>query len=82
MNKKKGQLHRDFDAFRLQWDVLNFYERFEQVVAHVLSVAISLVILVSLWQLIRAVVTLLVSDALNPLDHAVVQTTFGMVMTL
>jgi uncharacterized membrane protein (DUF373 family) len=82
MSKKKSRLRRDFDAFQLQWDVLNFYERFEQLVAFVLSVVISLIILVSLWQLIRAVVTLLVSDALNPLDHAVFQTLFGMIMTL
>jgi uncharacterized membrane protein (DUF373 family) len=32
--------------------------------------------------LIRAVISLLVSDALTPLDHAVFQTVFGMVMTL
>ncbi|NKJ49268.1 diguanylate cyclase [Burkholderia sp. SG-MS1] len=62
--------------------MLSFYERFEQLVAHVLSVVISVIILVSLWQLIRAVISLLVSDALNPLDHAVFQTIFGMVMTL
>jgi uncharacterized membrane protein (DUF373 family) len=82
MDRKKSRLRRDFDALRLQWDVLTFYERFEQLVAHVLSLVISVIILVSLWQLIRAVTALLVSDALNPLDHAVFQTVFGMVMTL
>ncbi len=82
MERKKSWLRRDLDALRLQWDVLTFYERFEQLVAHVLSVVISIIILVSLWQLIRAVISLLVSDALNPLDHAVFQTIFGMVMTL
>jgi uncharacterized membrane protein (DUF373 family) len=82
MDRKKNWLRRNFDALRLQWDVLSFYERFEQLVAHVLSLVISVIILVSLWQLIRAVTALLVSDALNPLDHAVFQTVFGMVMTL
>lgn len=82
MERTKGRLRRDFHAWRLQWDMLTFYERFEQLVAHVLSVVISIIILVSLWQLIRAVISLLVSDALNPLDHAVFQTIFGMVMTL
>lgn len=47
-----------------------------------LSLVISLIIPVSLWQLMRAVATLLISDALNPLDHAVFQAIFGMVMTL
>ena len=82
MESKKSWLRRDIDALRLQWDMLTFYERFEQLVAHVLSVVISIIILVSLWQLIHAVISLLVSDALNPLDHAVYQTIFGMVMTL
>ena len=82
MERKKSWLRKDLDALRLQWDVLTFYERFEQLVAHVLSLVISVIILVSLWQLIRAVTALLVSDALNPLDHAVFQTAFGMVMTL
>ncbi|MFM0037561.1 phosphate-starvation-inducible PsiE family protein [Paraburkholderia strydomiana] len=82
MDGKKSWLRRDFDALRLEWAVLTFYERFEQLVAHVLSVVISVIILVSLWQLIHAVTALLVSDALNPLDHAVFQTVFGMVMTL
>lgn len=82
MEGKKSRLRKDFDAWRLQWDMLTFYERFEQLVAHVLSVVISVIVLVSLWQLIRAVILLLVSDALNPLDHAVYQTIFGMVMTL
>ncbi|WP_028229839.1 phosphate-starvation-inducible PsiE family protein [Paraburkholderia mimosarum] len=82
MESKKSWLRKDLDALRQQWDMLTFYERFEQLVGHVLSVVISIIILVSLWQLIRAVSSLLVSDALNPLDHAVYQTIFGMVMTL
>jgi uncharacterized membrane protein (DUF373 family) len=82
MKRKKGWLRSDLNALRLQWDMLTLYERFEQLVAHVLSVVISIIILVSLWQLIRAVISLLVSDALNPLDHAVFQTIFGMIMTL
>ncbi|REG49852.1 uncharacterized membrane protein (DUF373 family) [Paraburkholderia sp. BL6669N2] len=82
MESKKGWLRKDLDALRLQWAMLTFYERFEQLVAHVLSVVISIIILVSLWQLIQAVISLLVADALNPLDHAVYQTVFGMVMTL
>lgn len=82
MDEKQSWLRRDFDALRLEWAVLTFYERFEQIVAHTLSVVISVIILVSLWQLIHAVIALLVADALNPLDHAVFQTVFGMVMTL
>lgn len=82
MNEKGKTIRRVMDAFRLEPRVLGFYERFEQAVAHILSVVISVIIAISLWQLIRAVVVLLVLKALNPLDHAVFQTVFGMIMTL
>lgn len=72
----------NLDKIRPQWSMLTFYERFEQVIAHILSIVISVVVLVSLWQLIRAVVVLLLSWAFDPLDHAVFQAVFGMVMTL
>lgn len=68
--------------FRHQWSVMTFYERFEQVVALVLSAVIAVIIVVSLLQLIQIVFTLLIIDAFNPLDHKVFQTVFGMIMTL
>lgn len=72
----------NLDKLRLQWRVLTIYECFEQIIAHILSIVISAVVLVSLWQLIRAVIALLLSGAFDPLDHAVFQAIFGMVMTL
>lgn len=81
MNKPR-QVPVKLDDLRLQWRVLTLYERFEQVIAHILSVVISVIIVISLWQLIRAVVALLLSGSLNPLDHAIFQAVFGMVMTL
>lgn len=72
----------NLDKLRLQWRMLTFYERFEQIISHILSLVISVVILVSLWQLIRAVIALLFSGAIDILDHAVFQAVFGMVMTL
>ncbi|MCX8145701.1 MAG: phosphate-starvation-inducible PsiE family protein [Azovibrio sp.] len=65
-----------------QWRVMSFYERFEQVIALILSGVIAVIIVISLIQLIRVVVTLLLVDAFNPLDHSVFQTVFGMIMTL
>ncbi|WP_425472602.1 phosphate-starvation-inducible PsiE family protein [Tepidimonas aquatica] len=62
--------------------MMTLYERFEWVVALVLSVVIAVIIVTSLVQLIRVVFTLLVLDAFNPLDHQVFQTVFGMIMTL
>jgi uncharacterized membrane protein (DUF373 family) len=40
------------------------------------------VVVISLFQIIRALVVLLAGDAFNPLDHAVFQNLFGMIMTL
>ena len=82
MNEKRNAASRVMDALRLEPRILGFYERFEQAVAHILSVVISVIIAISLWQLIRAVGVLLVGKALNPLDHAVFQTVFGMIITL
>ncbi len=67
---------------RSQWRLMTVYERFEQFVAITLSGVIALVIVISLIQLIRLVFTLLVMDALNPLDHKVFQLVFGATMTL
>ncbi len=69
-------------VLRDQWAVMSFYERFEQVIALVLSAVIAVIIVVSLFQLIAIVFTLLILDAFNSLDHKVFQTVFGMIMTL
>lgn len=71
-----------FQVLRDQLAIMSFYERFEQVVALVLSAVIAVIIVVSLFQLISIVFTLLVLDAFNPLDHEVFQSVFGMIMTL
>jgi uncharacterized membrane protein (DUF373 family) len=67
---------------RVQWRLMSFYERFEQVVAMTLSLVIAVIIVISMVQLIRVVGTMLLVDAFNPLDHAVFQNVFGMIMTL
>ncbi|MGC9163764.1 MAG: phosphate-starvation-inducible PsiE family protein [Thiomonas sp.] len=72
----------EFEKFRAQWQLMSLYERFEQVIAVVLSVVIAVIIVASLLQLMRVVWSLLIVDAFNPLDHKVFQTVFGMIMTL
>lgn len=71
-----------YRLFRDQWAFMSFYERFEQVVALILSVVIAAIIVVSLIQLTSVVFTLLIIDAFNPLDHKVFRSVFGMIMTL
>jgi uncharacterized membrane protein (DUF373 family) len=67
---------------RRHWPLMTAYERFEHVVAFLLSLVIAMLIAVALIQLYVRVVPLLVSGALDPLDHEVFQSLFGMVMTL
>jgi uncharacterized membrane protein (DUF373 family) len=71
-----------FQTLRDQWVIMSFYERFEQVIALILSSVIAVIIVVSLMQLISIVFRLLIVDAFNPLDHKVFQSVFGMIMTL
>lgn len=80
MHKESGRTA--LDEMRSQWRLMTVYERFEQVVALVLSAVIAVIIVVSLLQLISIVFTLLILDAFNPMDHKVFQSVFGMIMTL
>lgn len=62
---------------------MTIYERFEHTVALILSAIISLTIVFALLQLVREIITLLITDILfTPLDHGVFQVIFGMIMTL
>jgi uncharacterized membrane protein (DUF373 family) len=71
-----------FEETRLQWSIMTMYERFEQIVAIVLSLVIALVIALALVQLLIRIVPLLISGAIDPMEHEGFQTLFGMVMTL
>jgi uncharacterized membrane protein (DUF373 family) len=65
-----------------QRSVMTIYERFEHVVALILSMVIAVIVVVALLQLIRVVFILLVTQSLNPLEHEIFQLVFGMIMTL
>ena len=67
---------------RGEWSALSLYERFEALVAFVLTIVIGAVIAVALYRLILGVGQGLVLESLNPLDHAVFQRVFGQIMTL
>ena len=67
---------------RRYWPVMSVYERFEHAVAFLLSFVIAMVITVALIQLGLRVVPLLLTGALDPLDHEVFLGLFGSIMTL
>ena len=61
---------------------MSAYERFEHSVAFVLSLVLAMLIALALIQLLVRVVPLLLTGALDPLDHQVFQGVFGSIMTL
>jgi uncharacterized membrane protein (DUF373 family) len=65
-----------------RWSTQTFYQRFEGVVAFILTLLIILVIIVALFRLLVGIVGGLVFGALNPLEYAVFQKVFGEIMTL
>lgn len=77
--RPRGPLLRET---REHWPLMNYYERFERVVAFILGLVISLVIVLAVLQLVVQVVPLLLSGAIDPLDHEAFQGLFGMVMTV
>jgi uncharacterized membrane protein (DUF373 family) len=67
---------------RLEWSVLSYYQRFEGLVALVLTLVVALIIVVALFRLTYGVVTGLLLGVLNPLDHGIFQSVFGEILTL
>ena len=82
MDTQQRAPRRLFAETRRHWPLMSVYERFEQVVAIVLSLVISAVIALALLQLVLRVVPLLLTGAIDPLEHDVFQALFGMIMTL
>src|SRR5688572_32070246 len=82
MKDKPQAAWKVFAETRDHWPLMTVYERFEQIVAIVLSLVISLVISLALVQLVIRIVPLLLIGAIDPLQHEVFQTLFGMIMTL
>jgi uncharacterized membrane protein (DUF373 family) len=65
-----------------QWAILTYYQRFESLVALILTLVIGVIIAVALFRLIVEVGRGLVFGVLDPLDHQVFQNVFGEIMTL
>ena len=70
------------ERLREDWPLLTYYQRFESIVALVLTLIVGLIIVVALFRLTCAVVLGLIWGALNPLNHEVFQAVFGEIMTL
>ena len=64
------------------WEELSGYQRFEQIVAVLLTVMISAVVVFAMFYLVWNVFTLLVVRALDPFDYRVFQAVFEMILVV
>lgn len=64
------------------WENLSYYERFERLVAMLLSVAIAVTVLYAMYYLVLHVFTLLVVRTADPFDYRVFQAVFEMILTV
>jgi uncharacterized membrane protein (DUF373 family) len=71
-----------WEQLRDEWGTLSIYQRFESMVALVLTAVIGLIIVVALFRLSSQVVTGFVFGVLDPLDQNAFQTIFGEVLTV
>jgi hypothetical protein len=75
------KVSEEFRQNRLRWGTLSFYEKFEQAILSILTALIAIVVAIATWHLIVTLFSMLVSG-LGPVDTQVVQTVFGMVLTV
>ncbi|HEX2964542.1 MAG TPA: phosphate-starvation-inducible PsiE family protein [Syntrophorhabdaceae bacterium] len=65
-----------------QCSIIAFYQRFESLVAFLITLLITIVVAVTLYRLFDVVVNGIVLGALDPLDQRVFQNVFGEIMTV
>jgi uncharacterized membrane protein (DUF373 family) len=82
MVDQDGLRRRIFRETADAWPSLGLYGRFEQAVSIVLTFLISCVIVVAIGHLVWGVARDLFFRHLAPVDHAVFQEIFGMIMTV
>jgi uncharacterized membrane protein (DUF373 family) len=73
-----GTLRETRDA----WPGLSVYERFEQVVALVITALVSALVVVAVVHLTSRILLLILHDLVDPTEPEVFQAVFGMVMTV
>jgi uncharacterized membrane protein (DUF373 family) len=71
-----------WNQLRAQWAVLSYYQRFEGLVALILTLVVATIILVALFRLTHSVITGLLFGVLDPLDPGIFQSVFGEILTL
>jgi uncharacterized membrane protein (DUF373 family) len=75
-----GGLDKRYVEFKENWVTLSIYERFEQVIALLVTWLVALIIAAAAWELTKQVVVLIGAGVLDPLDYRSFQMIFGEIM--
>jgi uncharacterized membrane protein (DUF373 family) len=77
------ELREELATARAQWQLLTFYQKFEQVIVLILTGLMAAVIVLAVWNLaLKIVASLVLSNTFDLTDHVVFQTFFGMMLTV
>ncbi|HEY0336721.1 MAG TPA: phosphate-starvation-inducible PsiE family protein [Burkholderiales bacterium] len=69
-----------YSEFKENWVTLSFYERFEQVIALLMTWLVAVIIVFAAWELTKEVLILVAQGLLDPLDYRTFQAIFGQIM--
>jgi uncharacterized membrane protein (DUF373 family) len=78
----KFTLISEIVELRSKWLTLSIYEKFEQLIVSVLSLAIAAIVSLATWQLVLHTVKLFGSHVANAADPQIFQGIFGIVLTV
>lgn len=76
------RLKKEIAAFRLAFEPLTFYQKFEHLCVLVLTALIAVVIVFSIWHLALKILFSILSSTFDPTDYSVFQAVFGMIFTV
>jgi uncharacterized membrane protein (DUF373 family) len=76
-------LKNQYRDARARWKLLTLYQKFEHAVILVLTLLISIVIALAVWNLaLKILLSIFASRGFDPSDYAVFQALFGMIFTV
>jgi uncharacterized membrane protein (DUF373 family) len=73
---------RELSEFRTTFDLLTFYQKFEQLCVLALTGLIAVIIVFSLWHLALNIFLGVLNNTFDPTNYEVFQTVFGMIFTV
>ena len=76
------RLKKEISDFRLSFEPLTLYQKFEQVCVLMLTTLIAIIIALALWNLTLKILLSIWATNFDPTDYAVFQAVFGMIFTV